>query len=211
MTIDHSEATINPSVKKMAAEFFRIWNEPGETVDLGTAIDDAGHALRESHLEHFLKRVSEDLRHLAPTADGFNTLQSRILVDLAQLGQVSFDLTSSHLEILLQRDLPQGLIQFVQMARRQGAISDDDIFQAARNVAVMNVLQLMLGQSCEVTPAVFAYSMLYPYTDNYLDNPAIRIETKREFNSRLEYRLAGESVEPANPQEKAIFDLIGTI
>ena len=31
----------------------------------------------------------------------------------------------------------------------------------------------LLGLPVEVTPAVFAYSMLYPYTDNYLDDPAI--------------------------------------
>ncbi len=37
----------------------------------------------------------------------------------------------------------------------------------------LDVLQLLLGIPVRVTPAIFAYSMLYPYGDNCLDDPAI--------------------------------------
>jgi hypothetical protein len=62
-----------------------------------------------------------------------------------------------------------------------------------------------------VTPAIFAYSMLYPYTDNYLDHPSISREAKLGFNGRFGRRLAGEAVEAANDREEAIWRLIGLI
>jgi hypothetical protein len=59
---------------------------------------------------------------------------------------------------------------FARMARRfDPAITSAEIYQAARNVWTANFLQLLLGMPVRVTPAIFAYSMLYPYSDNYLD------------------------------------------
>ena len=206
-----SISTIDPSIDKMVAEFALAWRESPEEADLGPAIDDAEHAIRESQFDDFLSRALEELHHPPSTPDGYTDLQSRMLIEIARLGQVSFDLTPGHLEALLQRGLPQSLVHFTKKARRDQRISDDEIFQASRNVAVANILQLMLGQPCETTPALFAYSMLYPYTDNYLDNTAIPMETKLAFNALFGRRLAGEKVKPGNRHEKAIFDLIGII
>jgi hypothetical protein len=62
-----------------------------------------------------------------------------------------------------------------------------------------------------VTPAIFAYSMLYPYTDNYLDAPSISREAKLGFSDRFGRRLEGEAVAPVNDREDAIWRLIGLI
>jgi hypothetical protein len=63
----------------------------------------------------------------------------------------------------------------------------------------------------ELTPSVFAYSLLYPYTDNYLDDPGISSKSKMEFNSCLSKRLTGVSIEPENKHEQIVYDLIGMI
>ena len=42
-----------------------------------------------------------------------------------------------------------------------------DIMQAMRNVWISNALQLLFGKEVYYSKANFAYSMLYPYTDNY--------------------------------------------
>jgi hypothetical protein len=211
MPLDSLKSTVDPSIDKMVAEFALAWRESPEEADLGLAMDNAQHAIQESQLDDFLGRALEELHHPPSTPDGYSNLQSRMLLELARLGRVSFDLTPGHLEALLRRGLPQSLVHFVKLARRDQRISDDEIFQASRNVAVANILQLMLDQPCEATPALFAYSMLYPYTDNYLDNTGIPMETKLAFNALLGCRLAGEKVKPCNRHEKAIFDLIGII
>lgn len=102
--------------------------------------------------------------------------------------------------------------EFSAMARRfDASISASDIYQASRNVWSMNIMQILLGRPVEMTPAIFAYSMLYPLSDNYLDDPAIPFETKRTFNVRFRRRLAGEEIVPANAHEQAISELIAQI
>jgi hypothetical protein len=75
----------------------------------------------------------------------------------------------------------------------------------------MNLMQYLLGQPVEVTPAVLAYSLLYPYSDNYLDDPGIPTGVKAAFSRSFERRLRGLAVPPANPWEQKIFDLVGMI
>ncbi|MFZ3106590.1 MAG: hypothetical protein WA105_04330, partial [Candidatus Hydromicrobium sp.] len=69
----------------------------------------------------------------------------------------------------------------------------------------------MMDLPVELTPSVFAYSMLYPYTDNYLDNPHITSESKTIFSQRFQQRINGEKIVPGNTDEKNIFNLIGMI
>lgn len=49
-----------------------------------------------------------------------------------------------------------------------------------------NALQLLFGKEVYYSKANFAYSMLYPYTDNYLDNTNIDKNDKILFNNWLE-------------------------
>jgi len=87
-------------------------------------------------------------------------------------------------------------------------ISDEAVYQAARNVLIMNTIQMHLGKEIALTPSVFAYSMLYPYTDNYIDQAGVDAEMKREANDRLLLRLNGISVSPYNQTDDIIYRLI---
>jgi hypothetical protein len=90
-------------------------------------------------------------------------------------------------------------------------LSAEDIYQAGRNAWTANGLQWLLGMPVQNTPSVFAYSLLYPYTDNYLDDPDISASNKLAFNERFRQRLAGESVAPADAHEQVLFDLVAMI
>jgi hypothetical protein len=63
----------------------------------------------------------------------------------------------------------------------------------------------------ELTPSIFGYSMLYPYTDNRLDDPALTRESKLAFSRRFRQRLAGECPAPTDPLEDAVWRLIALI
>jgi len=78
------------------------------------------------------------------------------------------------------------------------SISVEDIFQASRNVWTGNYLQVLLGLPVELTPSLFAYSMLYPVTDNYLDDPQRSLADKASFNERFGQWLKGELATPQN-------------
>jgi hypothetical protein len=116
------------------------------------------------------------------------------------------------LEGEIAREFRDALRAFPIEARRFDArLSSADIFQAARNVVTMHCLQALLNVPVALTPAVLAYSLLYPYTDNLLDDPHLDAEGKRAFGVRLRQRLAGTAVEPVGHRESKIFALVGMI
>jgi hypothetical protein len=75
----------------------------------------------------------------------------------------------------------------------------------------MNCLQMFLDRRPSLSPSIFAYSMLYPYTDNYLDDPHLSKDAKESASCRLRLRLAAEIFKPRNPGEVAVFRLVETI
>ena len=90
-------------------------------------------------------------------------------------------------------------------------LSMQSIFQACRNVWIMNGVQLLLGEKVSLSPSIFAYSMLYPYTDNFIDDPCVTNYQKAEFSQRFAKRLNGDEISAENPVEVKIFNLVGMI
>lgn len=100
---------------------------------------------------------------------------------------------------------------FKEAREHDPSLESADLFQAVRNVWIMNSLQLLFDLPIRMTPSVFSYSMLYPYTDNYLDNPEVSADKKRHFNTRLQMVLEGLTPENATPEELKIFTMIHNI
>ena len=87
----------------------------------------------------------------------------------------------------------------------------EHVGQALRNVWIGNSFQMLLDRRVELRPGLFAYSMLYPVTDNWLDDPTVSNDAKRSFNERLGQRLAGLPVCPTNEREAAAGRLVERI
>lgn len=100
---------------------------------------------------------------------------------------------------------------FSQAKAHDPSLEFTDLFQAVRNVWIMNSLQLLFDLPIRMTPSVFSYSMLYPYTDNYLDDPEVSAQEKRNFNTRLQMVLEGVIPENVTPEEQKIFAMISNI
>ena len=100
---------------------------------------------------------------------------------------------------------------FAQAKDFDSSLKAIDIMQAMRNVWIMNMIQILAGIPVQYTPAIFAYSMLYPYTDNFLDDPNITLGEKQQFNKRLSRRLKGEYLNPLNALEEKAFSLVAMI
>ena len=82
-----------------------------------------------------------------------------------------------------------------QMARQARAfdpeVSIADVLQASRNAWTACGLEMLLGRSMCLTPSIFAYSMLYPYTDNYLDDPDVPVADKKRLQRPLQAAAGG--------------------
>ena len=102
--------------------------------------------------------------------------------------------------------------KFIESANEfDSEVKPTDITQAIRNVWIMNLIQLYAGKKVEFVPSIFAYSMLYPYTDNFLDDPKVSDDKKREFNKRLTQRLEGVKLSPKSAHEETVYSLIEII
>lgn len=122
------------------------------------------------------------------------------------------DFTDDQLKMMFSGRMIEITRSFVRQARVFDAeLSFNDIFQACRNMWIMNGLQLIMGIRMQVTPSIFAYSMLYPYTDNLIDDPQISSFEKMIFSERFRDRLSGAILIPENKTENAIFRLVGMI
>ena len=120
-----------------------------------------------------------------------------------------FDFEQEQLEIILSENFKDVSKDFFYKARAFGPeLSPENIYQGMRNVWIMNGIQLMMNVPVKITPSVFGYSMIYPYSDNYLDDPKISAKEKQEFSERFNCRLHGFYEVPRNYAEMQLFKLV---
>ena len=201
------------TVSGLVAQFKELWwsGAPG-LPELGPVYSLLEQKTREASLGSSLDRLGQELQWISRERPSQAALQERLFPLAGTILKTSFGLDDHQVAALPSYGFTEAVGEFVRQARRfDPQISAADIYQAGRNAWSMNLMQYLLGRPVEVTPAVLAYSLLYPYSDNYLDDPAIPSGTKAAFSRAFERRLSGQAVPPANPWEQKIFDLVGMI
>lgn len=87
-------------------------------------------------------------------------------------------------------------------------IEENCIVQALRNIWAITILQVIFKSNVKLTKSIFAYSMIYPYSDNFLDNIDISVEAKNKFNNKIWSMLEGMDVQCESYLEKKIYKLL---
>lgn len=158
---------------------------------------ESAKALRRGKLDH--KKLTEKEENLF-VAGTRNFLREGL------------DFTDHQLEVMFSDGLREVTRKFVKQARQfDSSLTFQDVFQALRNAWIMNGLQIVLGLPVKLTPSIFAYSLLYPYTDNLIDNPEITSIDKLIFSNNFYRCLDGQDCEPNNSLEQIIFALVALI
>lgn len=138
--------------------------------------------------------------------------QAQITAALVELTSCALDLRDPYVDWLLGDGFSGVSTGLARQARQMdSSVGMVDILQAARNAWTACGLQALLGHPVHLTPAIFAYSMLYPYSDNYLDDVALSKDLKLAFSARFRQRLEGEQPEAANTREATIWSLVELI
>jgi hypothetical protein len=159
-------------------------------------------------IDHLARRVAAYPQAPAERAAWRGELQETV----RRFGEERLGWPDGYRRLLLGEEFFAASTDFARQARAAAPdLRLDDLGQALRNVWIGNSLQMLLDLPVAATPALFAYSMLYPLTDNYLDDPAVPPAAKRAFNRRLGRRLAGLAEEPATAREEAVFGLVRRI
>lgn len=215
--MDHSHSQPPAPVHEIVAGFVdhfknRWYACPISLPDLGRAYTIRQQLDKEKEMNGYLDALFSELRMSPPPPDEVEAVQNRLIALFTNIAKVSLGLEDHHFEYLLAQGFREVTAEFTRMARRFDPLIDEqDIYQAYRNSSSMHLMQLLLALPIEVTPSIFGFSMLYPYTDNYLDNPTIPADQKEGFNARFRQRISGESPSPANRQEEIVWELIGKI
>lgn len=204
---------MSATVRELNQHFIDLWWESDTSFpDLGPAYTAQAQAQNEKELFAFLDQGKHILANPPRSREGAQAAQARLGAIFRDLAEGALGFQAAQLDLLPSQAFSGVSEQFVHEARAfDPGLRAEDIYQAGRNAWTAHGLQWLLGLPVQLTPAILAYSLLYPYTDNYLDDPEIASATKLAFNERFRQRLAGGGLAPANAYEQVIFDLVGMI
>lgn len=200
-------------IGRLRETYVAVW-EAGDRAGLsgGDAYSTAAHLRNEAELGVFVDVLERESRRAGRRRTGSAESERHVLEAFKRLATGTLGWQGSVLEGVLADGFRDALRAFPTEARRfDAALSSADIYQAARNALTMFCLQSLLGVRIELTPSVLAYSLLYPYTDNLLDDPRLDTASKLAFGRRLGERLRGSDVLPVGEREARIFRLVGMI
>jgi hypothetical protein len=199
-------------VEKFKNKYIKIWWNTDKCFPIfGQEIGLKEKILRERHMNKFLSDLFSHLKECpkdeTQRVDWKNSLWSMI----KSFGH-SCGFTEDEINGDFSESLPIITNKFICSVKEfDNTIHLNKMVQALRNVWIMNILQVLFNIKVEYTPSVFAYSMLYPYTDNYLDSTEISLQDKKSINERFKLRLEGEEINPSNSYEESLFKLVSII
>ena len=137
--------------------------------------------------------------------------QRRIVAVFPPFATIALGLEEDAVHLLTHGFCPIGT-QFAQWARRfDQNLTMADTIQACRNAWTVCGIQPLLGDRMQMTPSILGYSLLYPYSDNYLDSEKIPTSRKLEFSVRFRDRLCGLPLAPRDRHESAVWAMVRLI
>lgn len=198
---------------ELRSGFVRLWLDTDDVPPrLGPRVSRRRRRAAARAVARSIDELGGELERYPESAAARRRWRGALRRRLERLGEEHFGWPDGYRRLLLGDGFYRTTLEFVRAARRfDAALGAEEIGQAVRNVWIMNSLQMLLGLEIGMSPAVFAYSLLYPYTDNYLDDPSVPASAKRALGRRLGRRLAGHAVVPASERERRIFELVGRI
>ena len=200
-------------IEEIIEDSVAAWRaSPSDFPPLGPPFSPNEQKSRERRLDFHLDAVDAELRKTSRIRGSAEAALAHITSVFVQISTYALDIDDPYIENLLQN----GFLHIARdLARRARHIDPNvsmiDILQAARNAWTACGLQVLLGRELRLTPAIFAYSMLYPYSDNYLDDAKTSPGAKLRFNERFRRRLEGEYFSPESRREDVICQLVELI
>jgi hypothetical protein len=109
-------------------------------------------------------------------------------------------------------DFQNELIDFLRKEREFAPeLSFLDIGQAIRNYIVYAMFKQIHGLQDGFSLPAFGYSMLYPFTDNYIDSSDITDKEKAEYNKLIHDKISGKIINPLSIHHKKTCELLQAI
>jgi hypothetical protein len=199
-------------VQEQVAQSIGLWNRsasPSGTNGMRFTLQEQKQ--REQANDEGEQAVERELRRTPSNRAQRREMRDRIIATFARFSGAALGLEPEAVKLLTDDFLPAGA-RFARLAREFDAkLSMADTIQACRSAWTACGLQLLLGAPMGITPSILGYSLLYPYSDNYLDCTEVSAAVKLRFSERFRARLRGQRLAALDDREAALWALVGLI
>ncbi len=199
-------------VEARVAQTIELWQQSATPLAAaGPRYSPNEQQAREKAFDGGVREVERLMRKAPRRKAKRIAVQQQAVAVFARFSAAALDLEPAAIELITGDFLPLGK-EFARSARRfDPDISMADIVQACRNAWTACGLQPLLGERMELSPSILGYSLLYPYSDNYLDRLGVSTEDKLRFSARFRSRLRGEQISSKDEREAAIWAAVALI
>jgi hypothetical protein len=190
----------------------RWWEASSNLTKVIDKVSFSDKIKNEKKMEAFRKQLFSSLEQIPEGEESQPEWKEKVINQIKTMESNLSYYSISIIDFFIDRGYGKVTDDFIKMVKEfDPYMNVYDIFQAIRNVWIMNSIQILYGMEVELTASIFAYSMLYPYSDNYLDDSNISLHEKQEFNRRFLNWIKGEVDYPVNYIEENILKLIEMI
>jgi hypothetical protein len=199
-------------VQAQVAQSIAIWQDCRRPSELsGPHFGPAEQQTREDAYDEELQVVEQEIKRSPRSKAERQAVQDRTIASFARFSVSALGLEKEAVQLLTNDFLPVG-VRLGRWARRfDPSLSMADIIQACRNAWTACGLQPLFGERVALTPSILGYSLLYPYSDNYLDRADISPQAKRGFSERFRDRLHGNQSTAGSDREAAMWALVSLV
>ena len=200
-------------IKELTDKYLSIWWETKPELHMPTEkISFAEKIKNEKKIELFRKALFRTLKKIPKNENEEEDLRKEVFELIKEMEIQISNYEESIIDFFIDNGYGNITREFIDEVKKfDSQMEVYDIFQAIRNVWIMNSIQILYNMEVKLTPSIFAYSMLYPYSDNYLDDANISVGEKVEFNKRFRDWLLGKDSAPLNNMEQHIYNLVKKI
>jgi hypothetical protein len=201
-----------PWVQSQVAQTIEVWSASGfGPARIGPPYGPEEQLKREQSYDQGLQSVEREAKSVSGSRVERAKARDRIVAAFARFSATALDLPSEAIQILTDEFLPVGTKLACWARRFDANLSRADIIQACRNAWTACGMQPLLGERIAITPSIMGYSLLYPYSDNFIDGEEITVEAKLRFSRRFRDRLQGATPATQSDREAALWTLVALI
>ena len=207
------EWSLDRERNEFAAKYCRLWNEScGDSPAPPDPVTARERRRCEREADELIAWLQDRVKHYPEAQSARAAWREPLLDRLRGFSESVLGFSERCVAVLFSGPYRRATADFIHQARAfNPTLKAEDLFQAVRNVWIANSIQLFLDRPVTLTPPVFAYSMLYPYTDNLLDDPEVPAAMEQGMSCWLTGRLRGSPALPQTPRERDIGRLLDTI
>ena len=167
----------------------------------------------ETLVQDFSQRIQKKLRQKPKEKEQQSEWEQELEQDFTDFLEREKMLSLSNcMDRELLNAFKQETKHFVDRVRAfDGNLGPVQIWQALRNYFIYAMIVNMQGEEQNARNPILAYSLLYPYTDNYIDDKQIPKQEKEQYNRMIALKLKGEAAVPQNPLEEKTCRLLDMI